>query len=79
MRLMEAAYDAGNHLLVSQRGAKMLLDVGLQHCVEVLELPVSDQTDDVNLEHGETNTGNVVCFQSSTLYCSPYRYSTITV
>lgn len=27
----------------------MLLDVGLQHCVEVLELSVSDKADDVNL------------------------------
>lgn len=30
----------------------MLLDVGLQHCVEVLKLPVGDQADDVNLENG---------------------------
>lgn len=31
----------------------MLLDVGLQHCVEVLELSVSDQTYDVYLSGRE--------------------------
>lgn len=37
----------------------MLLDVGLQHCVEVLKLPVSDQADDVNLENG--SNGQIYC------------------
>jgi len=36
----------------------MLLDVGLQHRVEVLELPVGDQTDDVDLRDGEINKGS---------------------
>lgn len=39
----------GSNLLVGQCSAEMLLDVGLQHCVEVLELSVSDQTYDVYL------------------------------
>lgn len=42
-------FDPESNLLVGQCGAEMLLDVGLQHCVEVLELSVSNQTYDVNL------------------------------
>lgn len=38
-----------NDLLVGQCSAEMLLDVRLQHRVEVLEFPVSDQADDVDL------------------------------
>lgn len=37
------------NLLVGQCGAEMLLDVRLQHGVEVLEFPVCDQADDVDL------------------------------
>lgn len=42
-------YDPGSNLLVGQRSAEMLLDVGFQHRVEVLELSVSDQAYDVYL------------------------------
>lgn len=50
MRFNKAAADPGCNLLVGQCSTEMLLDVGLQHCVEVLELSVSDQTNDVYLE-----------------------------
>lgn len=36
-------------VLVGQCSAEMLLDIRLQHRVEVLEFPVSDQADDVDL------------------------------
>lgn len=49
MRWQEVGCDPGSNLLVGQCSAEMLLDVGLQHCIEVLELSVSDQTDDVYL------------------------------
>lgn len=39
----------GGNLLVGQSSTEMLLDVGLQHCVEVLELSVSNQANDVYL------------------------------
>lgn len=41
--------DNGNNLLVSQCSTEMLLDVGLEHCVEVLEFSVGDETNDVYL------------------------------
>lgn len=47
------------NLLVGQCGTEMLLDVGLQHCVEVLKFPVGDQADDVNLENG--NNKQICC------------------
>lgn len=43
------AIKAGNNLLVGECCTEMLLDVGLQHCVEVLELSVSDEAYDVYL------------------------------
>lgn len=48
-RWHEVCCDSGSDLLVGQCGTEMLLDVGLQHCVEVLEFSVSNQTDDINL------------------------------
>lgn len=49
MTWKEVGCDPGSNLLVGQCSAEMLLDVGLQHCVEVLKLSVSDQTYDVYL------------------------------
>lgn len=40
---------ARGYLLVCQSGAEMLLDVGLQHSVEMLEFSVSNQPDDIYL------------------------------
>lgn len=38
-----------SNLLVGKCSTEMLLDVGLQHSVEVLEFSVSNQTNDVYL------------------------------
>ena len=43
------ARHAGRYAHVGQRGAEVLVDVGLQHRVKVLELDVPDQRDDKNL------------------------------
>lgn len=45
----EVATARGGNLLVGQGSTEMLLDVGLQHCVKMLELSVSNQTNDVYL------------------------------
>lgn len=50
MRFIKATADPECNLLVGQCSTEMLLDVGLQHCVEVLELSVGDQANDVYLE-----------------------------
>lgn len=41
--------EAGNNLLVGECCTEMLLDVGLQHGVEVLELSVSNEAYDIYL------------------------------
>lgn len=45
-----ATSRAGAYAHVGQRGAEVLVDVGLQNGVEVLELDVANQSDDENLE-----------------------------
>lgn len=63
MRFIKATADPECNLLVGQRSTEMLLDVGFQHCVEVLELSVGDQANDVYLEDGkiEKDTNVVAC------------------
>lgn len=38
---------------VSERGAEVLADVGLQNRIEMMELSVSDQSDDEDLSEAE--------------------------
>ena len=49
MRWKEVVCDPGSDLLVCECSAEMLLDVGLQHCVEMLEFSISNQSYDVYL------------------------------
>jgi len=46
---LPAPTAAAGHPLVGKRGTEVLADVGLQDCVEMLELPVSHQPHDENL------------------------------
>lgn len=65
LRWKEVSCDPERNLLVGQCSAEMLLDVGLQHCVEVLKLSVSDQTYDVYLADGREKQRQLQCLHSS--------------
>lgn len=65
LRWKEVSCDPERNLLVGQCSTEMLLDVGLQHCVEVLKLSVSDQTYDVYLADGREKQRQLQCLHSS--------------
>lgn len=85
LRSKEGRYDPGSNLLVGQRSAEMLLDVGFQHRVEVLELSVSDQAYDVYLadskgknrdDHVLASAGQVDAKKSRCLTLHPPMHQT---